>query len=241
MVCADPRYEQSVSLDQSLNPMPWDHRTFARIPSLTWQCSPRVGQVINSFAPDGVVVDVGAGGRRLSPNAITLDFLEGSGTDVVCDVTTLPIRDASVDLVVSTGVLEHVAREKEFISEIRRVLKLGGTAYIEIPFLQQYHEDPIDCRRLTLPGLKMFLEQNGFRTVDAGFHIGPSVTIATLTAHYLSLLFEGRTLLHKVLSTGVFVAASILLYPLKYVDAYLRNKPGAHRLAFGVYCRAEKI
>jgi SAM-dependent methyltransferase len=172
---------------------------------------------------------------------ITADFLRLPGTDLVCDVTKLPIRDASVDLMVSTGVLEHVERENDFISEMRRVLKPGGTAYIEIPFLQQYHEDPIDCRRLTLPGLKLFLEQNGFRAVDSGFHIGPSVTLATLIAQYISLFFDGRTIFHKALSTGALIIASVLLYPLKYVDALLRTKPNAHRLAFGVFCRAEKL
>jgi SAM-dependent methyltransferase len=220
--------------------MPWDPRTFARVPSLTWQCNPQVDRVVRSFGADAVILDVGAGGRRLSPNVITADFLALPETDIVCDVTKLPIGDASVDLVISTGVLEHVERENDFIAEIRRVLKPGGTVYIEILFLQQYHEDPIDCRRLTLPGLRLFLEQNGFRAVDAGFHIGPSVTLATITAHYLALFFEGRTLVHKILSAGTFAVASAILFPLKYVDAFLRSKPNAHRLAFGIYCRAQK-
>jgi SAM-dependent methyltransferase len=221
--------------------MPWDNRLITRVPSLTWQCSPQVKKVVNSFARDSIILDVGAGGRRIAPHVITADFLKLDGTDIVCDVTALPVRDGSVDLLIATGVLEHVVREDEFLQEIRRALKPSGTAYIEIPFLQQYHEDPIDCRRLTLPGLKLLLERYGFDDVEAGFHIGPSVTLATILAHYFALFFEGRTIAHRILSRATFALASVLLFPLKYLDYFLATKPNAHRLAFAVYCRARKI
>jgi hypothetical protein len=66
------------------------------------------------------------------------------------------------------------------------------------------------------------------------------VTVLTLAAYWLSLLFEGKTIVHKVLSNGAFAAASFLFWPFKFLDALLARKPGAHRLAFGVYCTAQK-
>src|SRR5258705_406500 len=89
------------------------------------------------------IADLGAGGRRITPATICLDFAAGKGTDVVGDVQRLPFRDASLDLVFATGLLEHVEDERLVISEIARVLRTGGLVHVEIPFLEQYHEDPI--------------------------------------------------------------------------------------------------
>jgi len=211
------------------------------IPTLTWQPRAQAQRVVAQFPTSAVVVDLGAGGRKIAPHVKTVDFVKFSGTDYVSDVTETPFKDGSVDLVIATGLLEHVEDDRKLISEIRRILKSRGTAHIEIPFLQQYHDDPIDCRRLTQPGLALLLKQHGFEIVDSGTHIGPTVTVLTLLAYWLAILFEGKTVVHKVLSNAVFAAASILFWPIKFLDAILIRKPSAHRLAFGVYCTARKI
>jgi SAM-dependent methyltransferase len=209
-------------------------------PELTWQPNPPVARVIARFPAPAIVVDLGAGGRKVAPHVRTVDFVKFPGTDYVSDVTATPFADNSVDLVIATGLLEHVEDDRKLVKEIHRILKPGGTVHIEIPFLQQYHDDPIDCRRLTQPGLALLLKQHGFSTVESGSHIGPTVTVITLAAYWLSMLFEGKTIVHKVLSNGVFAAASFLLWPFKFLDALLAKKPSAHRLAFGVYCTAQK-
>lgn len=56
-----------------------------------------------------------------------------------------------MDLVIATGVLEHVEDGAKLIAEISRIVEPGGMTDIEMPFLQQYHDDPIDCRRYTRP------------------------------------------------------------------------------------------
>jgi SAM-dependent methyltransferase len=210
------------------------------IPSLTWQPRPVAEAVVGRFSQNALVVDLGAGGRKIAPHVKTVDFVKFPGTDYVSDVTATPFENDSVDLVIATGLLEHVEDDRKLIGEIWRILKPGGLAHIEIPFLQQYHDDPIDCRRLTQPGLALLLKQNGFEIVDNGTHIGPTVTITTLAAYWIAMWFEGRTLVHKVLSNGAFAAASALFWPLKFLDRLLINKPSAHRLAFGVYCTARK-
>ena len=128
----------------------------------------------------------------------TCDFIKGR----------TPYMDDVVDVVIATGVLEHVEDDRLFMSEIRRILKRGGVAHIEIPFLQQYHEDPIDCRRLTFPGLRLLLEQMGFEVFDSGVHIGPTVTIMTLTAYWLQLIFQGSSLFTRALGHGAFLLFS---------------------------------
>jgi SAM-dependent methyltransferase len=219
--------------------MPFGKATWF-IPTLTWQPVRQAEQVVARFPSSALIVDLGAGGRKIAPHVKTVDFIRFPGTDYVSDVTATPFADGTVDLVIATGLLEHVEDDRKLIGEIRRILKPGGQVYIEIPFLQQYHDDPIDCRRLTQSGLALLLKQQGFKTIDSGTHIGPTVTLLTLAAYWFALWFEGRTIAHKILSNGVFAVVSTVLWPFKFLDRLLIRKANAHRLAFGVYCTAEK-
>ncbi len=209
-------------------------------PDLTYQCSPQIEKVVSVMPVNAVMLDLGAGGRRIHPAIKTVDRVDAGNTDYICDITEVPLPDGSVDLIVATGLLEHVENEHHFMRECARLVKSGGTLHIEVPFLQQYHDDPIDMRRYTVSGLKEFVERYGFETTSSDFHIGPSVTIVTLNAYYASLLFDGDNIVAKILSNGAFLVASILGYPFKFLDKFLKNKKNAHRLAFGVYITAKR-
>lgn len=221
--------------------MPWNEESYLRFfPTLTWQSDPQVEAVLKQVPAGSRIVDLGAGGRLIAPGVLCVDFIPFAHTGLVADVQRLPFRDGSVDLVFATGLLEHVEDDKALLSEIARILRPGGIAHIELPFLQQYHEDPIDCRRLTIPGLEREMKRYGLETVKAGFHIGPTVTILTLLTYYVALLFEGRSRAARAVSTGVFFLLSALFYPFKYLDRFLKNKRSAHRLAYGVFCTSRK-
>lgn len=221
--------------------MPFGPRGIYRlIPRLTWQSDERVSRVL-ALAPAGArVVDLGAGGRRITPGTIAIDFVADGNTNVVGDVQRLPLADASVDLVYATGLLEHVVDERAVLAEIRRILRPGGLAHVEVPFLEQYHEDPIDVRRLTAPGLELALRTAGFDPVASGAHIGPTVTLLNTVARWWALWFEGENRVAKTASFGCFALLSLVFWPLKFLDAVLIKKPGAHRLALGVYATARK-
>lgn len=214
--------------------------TAAIIPTLTWQANPQVHALVRSLPPDAKIIDLGAGGRRLAPNVVTMDLDKRVVADYHGDITKTEFPDGSFDLVLSTGVLEHVEDDHALMREMTRLAKPSGLVYIEIPFLQQYHDDPIDCRRLTQSGLARFMKGFGLEPIDSGVHIGPTVTVLTLTAYWLAMFFEGPTKLHKIASNGVFLIASTIFWPFKFLDAWLIKKPSAHRLAFGVYCAARK-
>ena len=69
----------------------------------------------------------------------TSEFLEGvergaSHGGVRCeDVQQLTYPDASFDLITHTEVLEHVPDDAKALSELRRVLKVGGTMLFTVP------------------------------------------------------------------------------------------------------------
>ena len=52
---------------------------------------------------------------------------------VQCAVPPLPFEDESFDCVVSFQVIEHIKRDKEFVSEVWRVLKPGGRFIVSTP------------------------------------------------------------------------------------------------------------
>lgn len=221
--------------------MPFGPRgIYRRIPCLTWQSREQVGRVLARAAPGARVLDLGAGGRRISERTICLDFLPQENTDVLGDVQRLPFRDGTIDLVYATGLLEHVADERAVIREIARVLRPGGLVHVEVPFLEQYHEDPIDCRRMTVQGLEMSMARERFETVEKGAHIGPTVALLNLGARWWALWLEGESRLAKGLSFACFAALSTAFWPLRYLDGLLIRKRGAHVLAAGVYYTGRK-
>jgi len=67
--------------------------------------------------------------------------------DLQADLTALPLRTASVDLVLSSHVLEHVPDDAAAIAELARVLRPGGTAIVLVPW------DPGLPRTLADPAL----------------------------------------------------------------------------------------
>ena len=86
-------------------------------------------------------VEVGAGGKPvpgLEPRAIQVDCFKTFGADV-CDADfyghagALPFHDHSLDYVIASHVLEHVANPVAALVEWYRVVRPGGIVYLIVP------------------------------------------------------------------------------------------------------------
>lgn len=103
--------------------------------------------------------------------------------DVLCDVNQpLPFADGSFDVVVLSDVLEHIAEPGELISEIARVLIVGGNLLMSVPFLYWIHEAPHDYFRYTEFALRRLLERAGLRVISVESLGGLPEVLADLTA-----------------------------------------------------------
>lgn len=86
--------------------------------------------------------------------------------DIVCDFEQpLPIESKSYDAVLLINVLEHIFEYRQLLGEVARILRLGGTVIIVVPFLFPYHASPDDFHRYTASALTRALSSAGFESI----------------------------------------------------------------------------
>jgi SAM-dependent methyltransferase len=83
--------------------------------------------------------------------------------DIVSDITSIPLQDLSMDVILCTEVLEHVVDPTPVIKEFARLIKPGGKLILTAPFNSLVHFAPF----YYVTGLSRYwylhhLELNGF-------------------------------------------------------------------------------
>jgi SAM-dependent methyltransferase len=98
--------------------------------------------------------------------------------DILIDAQgALPLADESVDFVVSFQVLEHVRNVPAYLSMARRVLRKDGRMFLSTHGVWPYHPHPTDYWRWTQDGLRVTLEDAGFRVHKMTALCGPAAWI----------------------------------------------------------------
>jgi uncharacterized protein YbaR (Trm112 family) len=177
---------------------------------------------------------IGGGGRTVA-GFFNLDIGPLPGVDLVGNAERLPFAGGVLDAIECDAVLEHVAEPDAVAREMFRALKPGGWVHAVVPFCHPYHAYPADHRRWTRPGLAHWISGFGFEVFDSGVRTGPTATLLTFVLEYLKLLLGGGKL-----GKAAWGAAGWLLFPLRYLDAWLLRRPGAHLLANHVFVLARK-
>ena len=119
----------------------------------------------------GVILDVGCGMKPYqkyveATSYIGIDASFKVSQDVVASSEFLPFESDCFDGVICTEVLEHLKEPQRCLSEIRRVLKPGGTVYLSVPQNWGLHYEPHDYWRFTRYGLEFLLEESDFKIVS---------------------------------------------------------------------------
>ncbi len=103
---------------------------------------------------DRVVLELGCGARKRVSESIGVDGLDYECVDIVGDIFEVlaSVPDASVDLVSSYHVFEHLPEMSHLMQELGRVLKPGGRLSFVVPhFSNPYYYS--DCTHRSFFGL----------------------------------------------------------------------------------------
>lgn len=113
--------------------------------------------------------DVNGSVRHLfGPDYLGIDMRPGPGVDRVAQVWDTGVSPASVDVVVSTEMLEHCERPQDAFDEIHRILKPGGCLLLTTrsPGYPP-HDYPSDYYRFTVIDLQEWFAYAGVLWLDA--------------------------------------------------------------------------
>jgi len=123
---------------------------------------------------ENVIADFGCGNSPYeslfkSQNAkyLKIDLPENKNADIkINEQGKIEMPDQSVDVVISTQVLEHVHDPELYLNEAFRILKPGGHLIISTHGYWIFHPDPTDYWRWTSMGLRRIVEEAGFSIIS---------------------------------------------------------------------------
>jgi SAM-dependent methyltransferase len=105
--------------------------------------------------------------------------------DVLAPLWRVPLPDASVDVILATEVLEHVADTDGAFAEMARLLRKDGAILITTPFAYPLHELPHDYVRLTTGAIARLAERHGL-TVAEVHALGNEIEVLAVTFNNLA-------------------------------------------------------
>ena len=192
----------------------------------------------NHIRNNEVILNIGSGNQIIHKDIINIDFNVYENVDIIADSICLPIKDCSVNGIISFASLEHISHSSQALSEFNRISKIGSYLYIYVPFLQPMHGSPSDYRRWNINGLIEDLNSINFKVIDFGIGAGPSSTLAWITAEYFAIIFSfGIHKIYKYISLPLMV----LFSPIKWIDILLNRNSKSDILASAVWVVSEKI
>jgi SAM-dependent methyltransferase len=155
-----------------------------------------VDTILESLSPDQLVLDLGSGHgsfqySKYNSRILAIDVAFDATPRLVSpdrilyargDSQALPLASGTIDFAVCNHSLEHVARIRETLAELARVLKPDGFLWISVPngfgfddaLYRLLYDGGGHVNRFSFEGLKSAVESNGLRPRSV-----PALTNAT--------------------------------------------------------------
>ncbi|MCA1822739.1 MAG: methyltransferase domain-containing protein [Mycobacteriales bacterium] len=176
-------------------------------------------------AGEPMLLDVACGGGLLAPHVrgyrhVGVDIGEQAtrvardhGVAVArCDVAALPVRDASVDVVVAGEIFEHVADLDRVVGEIARVLRPGGTLVCDTLAATRLARFLLVTLAERIPGVA----PRGIH--DAALFVDPRRLTSVCARHHIRLRVRGlRPVVRDALLWRIGRRADVRMRPMRYV------------------------
>lgn len=172
----------------------------------------------------GKILDIGCGSKPYKKYAAYTGYV---GIDASADLRPdararsedLPFKTSHFDAVICTEVLEHLKEPERCLSEIHRVLKTGGYAYITVPQSWGLHYEPDDYWRFTKYGMQYLAEKFKFEIIQIEkiggfFSLSGQESVDFVWTRLVKILaFLGMNRAERI--------ASVLCFPISLVYYFL--------------------
>ncbi|MGB7537486.1 MAG: class I SAM-dependent methyltransferase [Anaerolineales bacterium] len=181
---------------------------------------------------DGRGLNLGCGDTRLDPRLVNFDLMGTGPVDVRGDALALPFPDGQFALVISQEMVEHVPDPFRSVREMARVLRAGGTLYLQAPFVIGYHPGPEDYWRFSRAGMRRLLEQAGLECRRVEPAVGAGTGMYRITVEFFAGL-PARIL------PAVYIPAkalgSVIFFPLVWLNGFLARGKQSDRIPGGYF------
>ncbi|MDH5527062.1 MAG: methyltransferase domain-containing protein [Nitrospirota bacterium] len=193
-----------------------------------------LARVLSELREDMLCLSVGGGPSRIHPMVRNVNIGAFPNVELVADAHVLPYKDNCVDFIYCASVLEHLYSPEAAVSEMFRVLRPGGKAYLNTPFTFVYHGYPHHYQNLTLTGHRALFERAGFRVLDSGVSFGPAYALTQMINQFIRHYTRGisKWVLHRVWRLWVPL--------IRRIDRRVEQQENAHLLAAMTYLVVEK-
>jgi SAM-dependent methyltransferase len=201
-----------------LYPRPWDH-DYLLMRRLAFALRALIASHLDART-DLTVVDYGCGpmpyrtlfeGR--TGRYFGADLPDNPAADIHLDPQgRLPLADNSVDVVLSSQVLEHVLDVDAYLDECRRVLRKSGLLLLSTHGSWIYHPQPTDVRRWTRWGLVYDIERHGFAVKGCEPCVGPLAYTTQLRLLFLTGLLAKSGLVGRIVTAPFTVLCQALMW-----------------------------
>ncbi len=185
-----------------------------------------------------ILVDIGSGISPITPypnktlflelEKKAVDFLVSKGLNAKKgDITKLPLKNNSVDVIFCSEVLEHVPNYKKALKECARVLKDKGALILTVPTHMHYWKDDDDyvghIRRFNPETLEKDITKAGLR-ISLIKPIGSPIE-RFLTNLTVKLARRNNNNISKnALSNYLFYIANTIILGIIYMSYIFNNK-----------------
>ncbi len=197
--------------------------------------SPAVRKAMGSLLADlgdGRGLNLGCGDTRLGPRLVNFDLMYTGAVDVLGDTLALPFPDGQFALIISQEMVEHVPDPFRAVREMARVLRAGGTLYLQAPFVIGYHPGPEDYWRFSRAGMQRLLEQAGLECRRLEPAVGAGTGMYRITVEFFAAL-PARML--PALYLPAKALASVIFFPLVWWDGFLARGKQSDRIPGGYF------
>lgn len=201
-----------------------------KVLSSEFQWRNHLAKVLDKYPVGASIVELGSGCRRIRSDVKNVDLFSFPNVDIVADISSIPLKSETVDLIVLDSVLEHIADPQKVVSEAHRLLVAGGKLFINCPQVFPYHGYPAHFQNFTRDGLRHLLRD--FSSCEIQTTLGPMSAWINFTAESFAVIVAGER------GLGYIVAKALAMLPifwLKYLDAFFSRMERSHRIA-GMLC-----